>query len=119
MKTDRRDIAPFLSKWFPELAKASSEELHYFLDKVTGLETPLDMPNGQAFDRWREKLAGIGYPAFKYTDADIAAFKSKADAMLEAEQARAASMSKTLVELAKEAPNWPVAEVLASTKETK
>jgi hypothetical protein len=116
MRTDRRDIAPFLAKWFPELAKASSEELHFFLDKVCGLETPLDMPNGQAFDRWREKLAAIGYPAFKYTPAAIAAFKTKADEMLTAEQARAASMSKTLVELAKEAPNWPVAEVLASTK---
>jgi hypothetical protein len=113
---DRRLFAPFLSKWFPELAKASSEELHFFLDKVTGIETPLDMPNAVAFDRWREKLAGIGYPAFQYSDADIAAIKAKADAMLAAEQARAASMSKTLVELAKEAPNWPVADVLASVK---
>jgi hypothetical protein len=119
MKTDRRDIAPFLAKWFPSMATATSEELHFFLDKVCGLETPLDMPNGQAFDRWREKLAAIGYPAFQYTDADLAAFKSRADAMLSAEQARAASMSKTLTELAKEAPNWPSAEVLASMKDRK
>jgi hypothetical protein len=116
MNIDRRDFAPFLGKWFPELLKAGSNEIHFFLDKVCGLETPLDMPNGQAFDRWREKLAGIGYPAYKYTDADIATFKAKADAMLTAEQARAASLSKTLVELAKEAPNWPAAEVLASVK---
>ena len=116
MNIDRRDFAPFLGKWFPELLKASSTEIHYFLDKVTGLETPLDTPNPQAFDRWREKLAAIGYPAYKWTDADIAAFKAKADMMLSAEQARAASMSKTLVELAKEAPNWPVADVLASAK---
>ncbi len=113
---DRRLIAPFLAKWFPDLAKAGSNDLHFFLDKVTGLETPLSMPNAQAFDRWREKLAAIGYPAFKYTDADIEALKAKADAMLSAEQARAASMSKTLVELAKEAPNWTAAEVLARTK---
>jgi hypothetical protein len=116
MNIDRRDFAPFLGKWFPELLKAGSNEIHYFLDKVTGLETPLDMPNAFAFDRWREKLAGIGYPAYQYTDADIAAFKTKADAMLAAEQARAASLSKTLVELAKEAPNWPVADVLAKAK---
>lgn len=119
MSIDRRDIAPFLARWFPSLEKASSEELHYFLDKVCGVETPLDMPNGQAFDRWREKLAAIGYPAFKYTPADIATMKAKADAMLSAEQARAASVSKTLVELAKEAPNWTAAEVLASTKAAK
>ena len=116
MNNDRRDFRPFLGRWFPELLKASSEEIHYFLDRVTGLETPLDMPNGLAFDRWREKLAGIGYPAHKWTDAEIAAFKTKAQAMLTAEQARAASLGKTLVELAKEAPNWTAAEVLASTK---
>lgn len=118
MNADRRDFRPSLSKWFPELAKASSEEVHFFLDKVTGLETPLDMPNGLAFDRWREKLAGIGYPAYKYTDADIAAFKARAEAMVQAEERRAASMSETLVELATEAPNWTAAEVLASTKES-
>jgi hypothetical protein len=118
MNADRRDFRPFLAKWFPELAKASSEETHYFLDKVTGLETPLDMPNGQAFDRWREKLAGIGYPAFKYTDAHIAAMKQKAEEMLAAEERRAASLDTTLVELAQEAPNWTSAEVLASTKES-
>jgi len=116
MNIDRRDFAPFLGKWFPELLKAGSNEIHFFLDKVCGLETPLDMPNTQAFDRWREKLAGIGYPAYRWTDADIAAFKTKADAMLSAEQARAASLSKTLVELAREAPNWPVADMLAKTK---
>ena len=116
MNTDRRDFRAFLVPWFPELAKAGSEEVHYFLDRVTGLETPLDMPNAQAFDRWREKLAGIGYPAFRYTASDIAAFKAKAATMLEAEERRAASLGKTLVELAKEAPNWTAAEVLASTK---
>jgi hypothetical protein len=116
MNFDRRDFAPFLGRWFPELLKAGSNEIHYFLDKVCGLETPLDMPNTQAFDRWREKLSGIGYPAHRWTDADIAAFKAKAETMLAAEQARAASMSRTLVELAKEAPNWTAAEVLASVK---
>jgi hypothetical protein len=113
---DRRDIAPFLSRWFKGMAKASSTEWHYFLDGVCGLVTPLDLPIGQAFDRWREKLARIGYPVLKYTDADIAAMKAKAAAMIEAEQARGASMSKTLQELATEAPNWTAAEVLASTK---
>lgn len=116
MTSDRRDIAAFLSRWFPSMAKATSDEWHFFLDKVTGLDTPLDMPNGMAFDRWREKLAGLGYPVFKYSPAAIAAMKTKADKMLTAEKARAASQGKTLEALAKEAPNWPSADVMASTK---
>lgn len=116
MNFDRRDIANFMLPWFPTLEGATSDEWHYFLDKVTGLETPLDMPNGPAFDRWRRALAGQGYPAFPYTDADTAAAKAKAAAMLEAEQRRAASQNSTLAGLAKEAPNWTAAEVVASTK---
>lgn len=116
MNTNRRDIVPFLEKWFPELGTATSEDVHFFLDKVTDTETPLDMPNGAAFDRWREKLAAMGYPAFPYSAADIAAMKTKAATMLAAEQARAAALGKTLPELAKAAPNWPSADVVASTK---
>jgi hypothetical protein len=116
MTIDRRDIAPFLIRFFPDMTRASSNEWHFFLDAVCGLETPLDMPNGQAFDRWREKLAVIGYPVLKYTPADIEAMRSKAEAMAAAEAKRGASMSQTLGELAKEAPNWTAAEVLASTK---
>lgn len=116
MKKDRRDISPFLAKWFPELKKAASEEIHFFLDKLTGLDTPLDLPNSVAFDRWRDKLDELGYPAFQYSAVDITAFKEKADEMLAAEQARAAALGKTLEELAKAAPNWPSADVVASTK---
>ena len=116
MKNDRRAIVPFLARWFPSLAKASSDEVGAFLDKVTGVETDPAMPNGEAFDRWREKLAGLGYPVFRYTPERIASMKTKADAMLKAEEARAASLGKTLVVLAKEAPNWPVADVLARKK---
>jgi hypothetical protein len=116
MRTDRRDIAPFLIRFFPDMTRASSNEWHFFLDAVCGVETSLDTPNGQAFDRWREKLAVIGYPVLKYTDADIAAMKTKAETMADAERKRGASMSQTLGELAKEAPNWTAAEVLASTK---
>lgn len=116
MNLDRSDIAPFLAKFFPTMEKASSEEWHFFLDRVCGIETPLDLPNGQAFDRWREKLARLGYPVFEYSEADIAGMKAKADAMLAAEEARAASQAKTLVDLAKEAPNWTVAESVSNTK---
>ena len=116
MNTDRRDIAGLALKWFPTLVDATSDEWHFFLDKVTGLDTPLDMPNGAAFDRWRQALQAQGYPAYDYKDADIAAAKTKAEAMLEAEQRRAASLGKTLEALAVEAPNWTVAEMLSSAK---
>jgi hypothetical protein len=116
MTTDRTDIKSLLGAYFPTMEAATSDEWHFFLDKVTGIETPLDMPNGQAFDRWRLALAKQGYPVFKYSDQDVAEKKAKAAAMLQAEETRAASMGKTLSDLAKEAPNWTAAEVLASQK---
>lgn len=116
MNTDRRDFAPFALKWFPTLEDASSDDWHFFLDKVTGLDTPLDMPNGSAFDRWRQALAAQGYPAYAYSATDIASAKTKAAAMVDAEQRRAASLGTTLDALAKEAPNWTVAEMLSIAK---
>jgi hypothetical protein len=99
------------------MENATSSDWHFFLDKVTGIETPLDMPNGQAFDRWRQALAKDGYPVFQYSEQDLAEKKAKASAMLQAEEARAAAMGKTLSELAKEAPNWTASEILASQKD--
>ena len=116
MNTDRRDFAPFALKWFPTLVDASSDDWHFFLDKVTGLDTPLDMPNGSAFDRWRQALAAQGYPAYPYTATDVASAKARATAMLAAEERRAALSGKSLEALAVEAPNWTVEEMLSSAK---
>ena len=113
MNTDRREISGLLLKYFPTMENASSLEWHHFLDEMTGMETPLDMPNGQAFDQWRQAMAGIGYPVWQYTPETIAAMKSRAAEMKAAEEKRAADLGSTLVELAKEAPSWPVADVLA------
>ena len=116
MNTDRRDFAPFALKWFPTLVDANSDDWHFFLDKVTGLDTPLDMPNGSAFDRWRQALAAQGYPAYPYTATDVAGAKARATAMLAAEERRAALSGKSLEALAVEAPNWTVEEMLSSAK---
>lgn len=116
MNLDRKAIAPLLIKFFPSMDKASSEEWHFFLDKVTGIETPLDMPNAQAFDRWREKLATLGYPVFPYQAVDVAAMKAKAAKALEAENARAAKLGTTLEQLAREAPKIPAIELLKAKK---
>lgn len=108
---DRRLIAGLLTPYFPDMAKATSGQWHDFLDKVTGLETPATEPNATAFDRWREKLALIGYPVG--ISAERAA-KAKADAaMLIANTGKRAA---DLAALAKEAPNWPVEAVLEARK---
>jgi hypothetical protein len=112
MNIDRKDIVPFFGEWFPQMRKASSEEWNFFLDELTGVETPLTMPNAQAFDRWRMELAKQGYPAFPYSQDDLQGMKAKASAALKAEQDRAAAVGKTLADLAKEAPNWPVSKML-------
>jgi len=116
MTIDRTDISRSIGHLFPSMIGTTSDDWNAFLDKATGLETPLDMSNAQAFDRWRQALAKQGYPVFKYSDQDLAEKKAKAAAMLQAEETRAASMGKTLSKLAKEAPNWTAAEVLASQK---
>lgn len=116
MNTDRRDISALLLRFFPDMVNATSDDWHFFLDTICGIETPIDAPNTEAFDRWREKLAEIGYNTLKYHQEDVARMKARAAKMLDAEQRRAASMSETLKELAKEAPNWTAAEVLASMK---
>jgi hypothetical protein len=113
---DRREISGLLLKYFPTMETASSEEWHYFLDKMTGLETPLDMSNGQAFDQWRMALQEQGYPVWKYTPKAIEAMQARAAEMKAAEEKRAADLGTTLVELAKEAPSWPVADVLAESR---
>lgn len=107
-KFDRTLIAPLLVPHFPHMAKATSDEWNAFLDGVTRMDTPFSMRNGTAFDRWRGKLAEMGYPVG--IDADRAA-KAKADAarLLATAETRAAD----LAELAKEAPNRTAAELMA------
>lgn len=114
MANDRRLIASFLAKTFPSLEGATSDEWHFFLDKLTGLSTPLDEPNGVAFDRWRAALKGLGYDIPQHSSARVAAAMIAADKMFADEKERVASEFAGLMSLRKEAPDWPVAEVLAS-----
>jgi hypothetical protein len=116
MNTDRRKIEPLLAEYFPSFKGASSDEWGAFLDVMTGISTDRDTPNGVAFDAWRLALADMGFPVFKWTPEKAAEIKRKTDTLLEREQKRAADLGTTLAELAKAAPNWPVAEVLAKTK---
>ncbi len=74
---DRREIAPLLLPHFPEMAEASSDEWHAFLDQVTGLSTPLDEQNATAFDRWRQALAAMDIPVWTITAAGEAAMRAR------------------------------------------
>lgn len=114
MNTDRRLIEPFLADVFPNLRGASSDEWHFFLDTLTGVNTSLDEGNGVAFDRWREALAGMGYNVTTHSEQRAAAAKALVDGMVSEEKRRVASQDATLKRLRGEAPDWPVAEVLAS-----
>jgi len=116
MTIDRTDISRSIGHLFPSMIGATSDDWNAFLDKATGLETPLDMPNGQAFDRWRQALAKDGYPVLTYSNEYLEDKAAKAAAMSAAEERRTASMAKVLADVAKEAPNWTAAEVLASIK---
>ena len=116
MKNDRRDISRLMGQYFHNMKGASSDEWHSFMETVTGVEIGRDVPNGVAFDMWRTALADMGFPVFKWTPEKAAKVKRKTDILLEREQKRAAVLGTTLAELAKAAPNWPVAEVLAKTK---
>ena len=75
--TDRREIAPLLLPYFPEMEGASSDEWHAFLDQVTGLATPLDEQNATAFDRWRQALAAMDVPVWSITAAREATMKAR------------------------------------------
>lgn len=110
-KIDRRLIAPLLSRHFPHMAKASSDEWHGFLDKVTGLETPFLMPNAAAFDRWREKLQSLGYPV-GIDKARAEKARADADKLVATAEARAADLES----LAKSAPNRTAAELMSDYK---
>jgi hypothetical protein len=76
---DRREIAPLLLPHFPEMAEASSDEWHAFLDQVTGLATPLDEQNATAFDRWRQALAAMDIPVWSITPSAAATMKARGE----------------------------------------
>ena len=112
-KCDRRDILGLLQGHFQSLdPDIASDDLHGFLDALTGLETPLDEPNATAFDRWRQKIAETGIPVWGYSQEQIDAIKRKGEELKAAEEKRVADSAALLIELAKEAPLVPVSEML-------
>lgn len=110
-KNDRTMIAGLLLRFFPTLEKASSSDWAAFLDEYTGLNTPDDMPNGEAFDRWRKALAdNHGLPVWGMSEEDIAEKKARAAELLADENDRRAKHGDTLLELKAEAPGEAISK---------
>ena len=112
-KLDRTEISRMMLPHFPSMsATATSEDWHGFLDAATGLTTPMDMPNGEAFDRWRQALAAQGYPTWNYTPEQTTAMAARAEQLKQAEALRMSELPELLARLKKEAPLVTAAELL-------
>lgn len=111
---DRRDIAGLLEQHFPKMARhATSDEWHAFLNAKTGLDIPLDEPNGTAFDKWRMALAEMyNLPVWGVTKERAAEIKAAGERMVIAEQKRGKALPGLLNELRKEAPNVKATDLL-------
>lgn len=113
MKIDRRDIAPFMLPIFPSMAAdASSDDWHGFLNAMSGLDIALDEDNSSAFDKWRIKLADMGYPTWDYSPTHLATIETKGAEFKAAEEKRIANLAATLVDLNAQAPSVSAADLL-------
>ena len=98
---DRRHISRLLAQYYPDIPKdCSSDDWHGFLNAKTGLDLPRDMPNGQAFDLWRQALAkDHGLPVWGITEArkgEIAAMGTKLKEIVDADEAARPALLEAL-----------------------
>lgn len=112
---DRRHIAPLLARHFPDVTAMESDDLHHFLNAITGLEIAPEVENAGAFDAWRQALAGMGYEGVWSTTPQQAAeikervakrvaaamkFREEQEAAAKVELDRLAKLEKPLLPLA-------------------
>ena len=113
MRNDRREIALLLASHFPTMAwDATSAEWGAFLDNITGIVTDPDEPNATAFDKWRQALAGQGFPVWGYSKTEVAAMQARGEELKQDEAERISKLPELLASLAKEAPLVTAAELL-------
>lgn len=109
MKNDRRLIVPILLRHFPSLEKATSDEVHEFLNKVTGLSVHHKETNGSAFDKWRMALAeNAGFPVWGKSRERIGAAKERMKELVALERERRKNEPELLAKLRLEAPGAAV-----------
>lgn len=112
--TDRREIARLLRPHFPSMPEdATSDDWGAFLDKVTGLTTPFDQPNGTAFDNWRQALDAQGYNGVWNVSRETAdAIKARAAKLMDDEAKRLSKLPEVMAKLKKDAPLVTAAELM-------
>ena len=124
-KCDRTEISRMMLPLFPSMATdATSDDWHYFLESITDNvvakavpDTPsIEVPNATAFDKWRQALAGQGYPTWGYSQGQTDAMKARAEVLKQAEALRLSKEPELLAKLAKEAPLVTAAELLKPKK---
>ena len=113
--TDRTEIAPLMTQYFPMEGK-TSDEWHGFMNEITGLEIPLDASNGTAFDAWRQKLAEQDLPVWKYTPERLARIKEDTERLKRHQIDLLAKQDKTLDALRKEAPTVSAKDLIEAAK---
>ena len=102
---DRRQILNLLRPHFPVIPDdITSDELHGWLNAQTGLDLPINGPEGKnanVFDQWRKVLAAQGLPFWNYTQAQLdkiktdgLTLKAHVDTFNAAEKARLAALAK-------------------------
>ena len=110
--TDRTEIAGLVTQYFPDMAKATSDEWHGFMNELTGLEIALDVPNGTAFDEWRQKLAEGDFPVWPYTPQRLMQIKTDTDILKKRQIDLLSKQDATLDALRKEAPSVSAQDLL-------
>ena len=109
---DRTEIAGLMTQYFPDMATATSDEWHGFMNEITGLDVGLDVPNGSAFDLWRQKLAEQDFPVWKYTPGRLAKIAIDTATLKARQITLLAALDTTLDALRKEAPNVSAQDLL-------
>lgn len=98
---------------FPSMTiQNTSDDWHGFLNSMTGLNIPIEEENSSAFDKWRMRLAELGYPTWEYSTAKIIEIAARGDALKTAEMARQKALPATLAAAAIAAPSVAAADLL-------
>lgn len=116
LRHDRTMIAGLLTKHFPHMEKATSDDWHGFLNEKTGLDISIDEPNANAFDQWRMALAGQGFDVWGISKAKIDEVKAKGGVLLLREFDRLKAHDATMAATTLEAPAVSAAALLRPVK---
>lgn len=108
MANDRTLIADLLGPHFPSMKKANSQEWQDFLNGLTGLSIGDDVPNGEAFDKWRQALNADGLPVWGETPEKKTMRQAKLADNIDKENKRRAKAEELLLQLKNAAPGEPI-----------